>query len=165
MGDEAIPSTTEDSVQPTGIEIASRVLPHTLHVLPLKERPFLPVQTTPLTVPETPWLETFTEAGKSPQRMLGLLLARDAEKEVTRADDLHEIGTAIRIHHAVRQNETIQFVAEGVQRFKVVEWLSREPAMLARVEYLYEPAQQAFHTAAMLRLVRRHREQSDSRSG
>ena len=138
MNDQADSSEHADT---TGIEVASRILPHTLHVLPLNERPLLPVQTVPLAVPETPWLETFTEAGKSPQRMVGLVLSRDANAQVTHASDLHRIGTAVKIHHARRQDGLIQFVAEGMQRFEVVEWLSRKPPMLARVEYLYEAAE------------------------
>ncbi|MDZ4262100.1 MAG: endopeptidase La, partial [Pseudomonadota bacterium] len=45
------------------------------------------------------------------------------------------IGSVVRLHHPMRSDGKIQFIAEGLQRFRVVEWLSTEPPYLARVEY------------------------------
>ena len=138
MIDASDPSATAAEAAGTGLEVASRLLPSTLFVLPLRERPFLPVQTMPLAVPEDPWLETFTEAGKTPQRALGLLLARGGAGETPAARELHRLGTVVRLHHATRSDGRIQFVAEGLQRFRIVEWVSSKPPYMARVEYLYE---------------------------
>jgi ATP-dependent Lon protease len=129
------------SAEATGIEIAAKVLPATLHILPLQQRPLLPVQTVPISVPESHWLSTFTQAGNTPQRMLGLVLARDGAGDPAAAGDLHHFGTAVRIHHAAREDGHIRFVAEGVQRFRILEWVSRNTPMVARVEYLHEAAQ------------------------
>ena len=139
MAEEAQPDPADSPAgTSTTIEVASRLLPSTLLVLPLHDRPFMPVQTMPLAVAEDPWLETFTEAGKAPQRALGLLMTRDGAPEEPAPREFLRVGTAVRLHQAARNDGQIQFVAEGLQRFRVVEWLSNSPPYAARVEYLYE---------------------------
>ena len=141
-----------ESHQP--LQIVSSTLPHIICILPVNERPVLPVQTLPVSVPEQPWLSTFAEVAETPQHALGLLLSRDsaqssaatastqAEAPVANTavpnsvDALYQTGSVVRVHQANRNEGMVQFVAEGVQRFRVLRWISREPPLKAQVVYL-----------------------------
>ena len=120
------------------IALAADVLPQTLHVLPLTQRPFFPVQAMPLVLPEDPWLDTFKAAAETPHRLVGLLLSRPDGQDPPVPGDLHRIGTVVRVHNAARNEGRIQFIAEGVQRFQVQRWVSEEMPYVAQVHYLEE---------------------------
>ena len=53
------------------------VLPPTLHVLPVSERPFFPGQFMPVMMPADAWLETVERVGETPHKLVALL-AREA---------------------------------------------------------------------------------------
>ena len=55
---------------------AGEVLPPTLHLLPLSERPFFPPHVMPLFVNESAWLETVQQVGQTPHKLVGLVLVR-----------------------------------------------------------------------------------------
>ena len=133
--------SAEDAAAPgTGLAVANAVLPPTLYLLPLRQRPFFPIQAMPVSYPEAHWLSTFEHINESKEWLVGLLLARADADEVANRDQLHEIGCAVRIHQATRKDGAVQFVAEGLQRFRVRRWLNDTPPLRAQVEYLYEEA-------------------------
>ena len=112
------------------------VLPNTLHVLPLIERPFFPAQGVPILMNDDPWLGTLTAVGETAHHLVGLLLVKpgtDAEK--AGPADFHAMGTVVRVHHPMRNEGKIQFIAEGIRRFRVLDWLSDRPPFLVRVDY------------------------------
>ena len=111
------------------------VLPATLHLLPLSERPFFPAQTVPLLMNEDPWLSTIQQAGDSPQKMVGLILVKPSQPEDAKREDFYVVGTAVRMRHPMRADGKLQFIAEGVSRFRILDWLSDKPPYLVRVEY------------------------------
>ena len=115
--------------------IATQELPSTLYILPLAERPFFPAQTQPLLMNEKPWLDTVRKIGDSSQQLVGLAMTRDHEGHFPTPDEFYNIGTVARMHHPMRSDEKIQFIAEGVKRFKVTKWLSKKPPYLVQVEY------------------------------
>ena len=53
---------------------AADILPGTLYLLPLSERPFFPAQALPLLLNEEPWLPTIEAAANREQRVIGLIL-------------------------------------------------------------------------------------------
>ncbi len=125
----------------TGSEVApaSDRLPNTLYILPLAERPFFPAQTLPVLMSEDPWLETVKRIGQEHGAIGGLLLIDKEDEEEATVEDFYPVGSAIRIHHPMRSDGKLQFIAEGIRRFKVVRWLSDTPPFLAQVEYPEEP--------------------------
>ena len=110
-------------------------------MLPLQQRPFFPVQAMPLSLNEQPWLETIVEVGKAAHRTVGLVLARTDAADPPRPEDLHAVGTAVRLHNSSRQEGRTQFVAEGRQRFRVRRWISTRIPYVAQVEYLEDEAE------------------------
>jgi len=114
-------------------------LPSCLYLLPLTERPFFPSQTLPVVLNETFWLDTIKQINQIPGSLGGLILTRNDEPENTKHDDFFTTGTLIRLHHPVRSSRKIQFIAEGMKRFRITRWLSTEAPYYAQVEYPDDP--------------------------
>ena len=113
--------------------------PGELYLLPLSEKPFFPAQTLPLLMNEGPWLETVQAIGETSQHLVGLVLAKPDNTDEATYEDFHALGTVVRMHHPVRSEGKIQFIAEGQRRFRIVEWLSKNPPYRVRVDYPNEP--------------------------
>ncbi|MCP5425185.1 MAG: endopeptidase La [Gammaproteobacteria bacterium] len=126
----------EDDTPARNIAVATDLLPTTLHLLPLSERPFFPAQALPIVLNEDPWLPTVEAAAKTDQHAIGLILVKPDNPDQATTDDFHEVGTVARIHHPTRQQGRIQFIAQGLKRFRITHWISATPPYQACVEYL-----------------------------
>lgn len=113
--------------------------PSELHLLPLSEKPFFPAQTLPLIMNEAAWLQTVEAIGETPHHMVGLVLVMPEDSDNATREDFHGIGTIVRMHHPARNEGKIQFIAEGLRRFRIVEWISDQPPYRVRVDYPNEP--------------------------
>jgi ATP-dependent Lon protease len=120
--------------------VPAGIYPTTLYLLPLSERPFFPAQTLPLLMNEGPWLETVKKIGDTPQQMAGIILVNLPHAEGAAPEDFYSIGTLVRMHHPVRAEGKIQFIAEGQSRFRIVKWISNKPPYVVQVEYPHEIA-------------------------
>jgi len=114
-------------------------LPDELYLLPLTEKPFFPAQTLPLLMNEAPWLTTVEAIGETAHHMVGLVVVKPDNTDDVKRSDFKSIGTVVRIHHPVRSDGKMQFIAEGTRRFRIVEWLSESAPYKVRVEYPNEP--------------------------
>lgn len=110
-------------------------LPNQLYLLPLTERPFFPPQTLPLILDDTHWAQTLKKISDAQSRYTGLVLAKHESLAELKPADIYTIGTLVRIHHPVHASSKIQFIAEGIKRFKITKWLSKKPPYLVEVEY------------------------------
>ena len=126
--EEGVSSTSE-------LALPEQILPDTLYLLPLTERPFFPAQTLPLLMNMEPWVETVEKIGETFQKMVGLLQVRPSSADDVKPEDFYPVGTLVRMHHPVRSDGKMQFIAEGQRRFRVVKWLSRKAPFRAQVEY------------------------------
>lgn len=148
MNDDTLlpePEVIPDNGEPSSakhLAVASEILPVSLHILPVHERPFLPVHAIPLILDEKTWLDTVVAVGKTPSRTVGLMLTKATAEQPPDPEALYGIGTAVRMHEPTRRNGEIHFVAEGLQRFRIIKWLSNCPPYLATVEYLSDETQE-----------------------
>lgn len=110
-------------------------LPGTLHILPMTDKPFFPAQSLPLVMNQGPWMETVKQIGETAHHLVGLVLVQGDQSDDAKPDDFFQMGTLVRMHHPMHADGKIQFIAEGITRFKVVEWISGKPPYYARVEY------------------------------
>ncbi len=117
---------------------ATDILPGSLYLLPLSERPFFPAQALPLLLSEDPWLPTVEAAASREQRVIGLILVKPDSADKAGPDDFYEIGTAARMHQLHRNEGRVQFIAQGLRRFRIINWLSSESPYHVQVEYLRE---------------------------
>ncbi len=113
--------------------------PGELYLLPLNEKPFFPAQTLPLVMNESAWLRTVEAIGETPHHMVGLVLIKPEDSDSATREDFHNIGTVVRMHNPAKNEGRIQFIAEGLRRFRIVKWLSDKPPYRVQVEYPNEP--------------------------
>ncbi|MCU0934042.1 MAG: LON peptidase substrate-binding domain-containing protein, partial [Thiobacillaceae bacterium] len=144
---------TEDSHPPIEGEIVkpgeagatpnlpAQTLPSNIYILPLTEKPFFPAQTLPLIMNEGPWMETVKRIGDAGHQLVGLVCVHGDNSDDARPEDFHRIGTLVRMHHPMRSDGKIQFIAEGIRRFRIAEWISGEAPYFARVDYPAETRQ------------------------
>lgn len=125
-------SESENKAPPPAL---AGLYPSTLYLLPLSERPFFPAQTLPLLMNEGPWLRTVKKIGEASHQMAGLVLVNLPHAEDAKPADFYSFGTLVRMHHPVRSEGKIQFIAEGQSRFRIVKWISDKPPYLVQVEY------------------------------
>ncbi|TNF99245.1 MAG: endopeptidase La [Gammaproteobacteria bacterium] len=130
-------------VESSELSIPGQVLPTTLHILPIPDRPFLPVQALPIQMDESRWIETVENIGESAHHMVGLVMVDSENPDTATTEDFVEMGSVVRMHHPARDDGRIQFIAEGIERFRIVKWLSKKPPFTAKVEYPNAPEEES----------------------
>jgi len=114
-------------------------LPSEIYLLPLSERPFFPPQTLPILMSEEMWRDSIEEISQSRDKVAGLILTQTPELNAATVDDFSTIGTLVSIHHPVMASGKVQFIAEGIHRFRIVRWISDVPPYKVEVDYPQEP--------------------------
>ncbi|MBD3767796.1 MAG: endopeptidase La [Gammaproteobacteria bacterium] len=109
-------------------------LPSNVYLIPIRERPFFPKQTLPVVLNKETWIETFKHIERSKQWLVGFVYTPDASEQA-KPEEFSDIGTLIRIHNPRVHDDRIQFIAEGVKRFKIEHWLSEAAPYRAHVSY------------------------------
>ncbi|NYS62381.1 endopeptidase La [Vreelandella salicampi] len=128
-----------DGEQVHSIVSASDMLPERIYLLPIHNRPFFPAQVQPLVINRERWEETMRRLGNTPHHTIGVAFVGEAGVDSLSADSFPEIGTAVKVHKLKSEDQQIQFIAQGLQRFKIKRWLSKEPPYLVEVTYPKEP--------------------------
>ena len=127
------------------LALPQQVMPQRMYILPVSNRPFFPAQVQPVMVNQDPWQETLKRVGETDHRVLGICFVEnpDAENGIPESEDLETMGCAVRVHQAQNESGKVQFIAQGLQRFRIVQWLRRRPPYLVEVEYPQEPEEPA----------------------
>ncbi|MBB5319925.1 endopeptidase La [Marinobacter oulmenensis] len=128
-----------------GLALPDQVMPQRMYVLPVSNRPFFPAQVQPIMVNQNPWQETLKRVGETDHRVMGICYVEDPESEddVPASEKVETIGCAVRVHQAQQEGGKVQFIAQGLKRFRIVQWLRRRPPYLVEVEYPEEPEEAA----------------------
>jgi len=122
------------------LQIVEDVLPSTLTVLPLKQRPIFPGITLPLTFAGKEKIEVLKNALEKEDGYLGLVLAREYAEEDYSESELYEMGTAFKIMRiAPIGPNTVQVLGQGVSRFSKKKVLLVKPTMRWEVTYHRNP--------------------------
>jgi ATP-dependent Lon protease len=138
---EATPQSPDDEAVQRGADLAlpNQMLPAVLHVLPVLSRPFFPAQVQPVMVDAEPWKDTLQAVADSGgQPVVGLIYAPDFDEQRP-VESLPELGCVVRLINAAVEGDKVQFVAQGLRRFRVVQWLKKKPPYQVRVEYPESP--------------------------
>ncbi|SDK41794.1 endopeptidase La [Billgrantia gudaonensis] len=118
---------------------ASETLPERIYLLPIHNRPFFPAQVQPLVINRERWEETVRRVGNTPHHILGVAFVGDIEPEELGHGAFPQIGTAVKMHKLHGEDQQLQFIAQGLRRFRIQRWLSKEPPYLVEVTYPREP--------------------------
>ncbi|ARS51733.1 endopeptidase La [Kushneria konosiri] len=132
------PGDDNDSAMTQAVVPASEYLPDRLYLLPVHNRPFFPAQVQPLVLNRNRWSDTLEQVGNTSHHIVGLTFIGDTGADPA-PDEFPVYGTAVRVHRAENNQEQLQFIAQGLRRFKITRWLSQEPPYLVEVHYPREP--------------------------
>ncbi len=89
-------------------------------------------------------------------RFLGLVLQKNPEAENPTADDLWQHGCAGRVAKMLKfPDGTVRILVEGLRRFKILEFASQTPYLIAKVEKLKDVVDDSLELTALTRNAER----------
>src|ERR1700722_13876146 len=110
-----------------------------LIILPVRNTVLFPHVVLPIAIQRERSVAAAQEAVKS-GRKVGLLLQRDAEQDDPPADGLYQVGTiATIVRYVTAADGTHHLICQGERRFSVLDFVSRDPFMVARITAHPEP--------------------------
>jgi ATP-dependent Lon protease len=109
-----------------------------LILIPMRNTVLFPGVISPVTIGRPGSVAAAQEAVRS-ERKVGFLLQREAQKSDVTPDDLYWVGTAGQVVRYITGGEGAHhLVVQGQSRFRVLEFLSGWPFLVARVQYVTE---------------------------
>ncbi len=125
-----------------------------LIIVPVRNVVLFPGTVMPIAINRERSLAAAQEAVRA-ERKVGFLLQMDPDLQSPTGRDLHKVGTVASIvRYVTGQDGTHHLVVQGEQRFRVLDYQSGLPFMVARVEYLHEPPTTSEIEARALNLKR-----------
>ncbi|MCO6494008.1 MAG: endopeptidase La [Phaeodactylibacter sp.] len=116
------------------------VLPQTLTILPLNQRPIFPGIALPMTFSGKEQVQALKQAVEEEEGYIGLVYAQEFNTEDYTESDFYDVGT---IFQVIRTNlvapNTIQVLGRGITRFHKKRALLVKPKIRWEVEYYNEP--------------------------
>ncbi len=133
-----------DDLSPHSTQIASAHIPQTIPILPIVDTNLFPKMVLPLVLVQKEAVDLIDEA-MAGNRMLGLLLSRRSDINTKHtAEDLFKIGAvAMILKMSKMEDDKAQLMIQGLNRFKVLEFLHGKPYMQARIEVMESKNSQA----------------------
>ncbi|MGE0225968.1 MAG: endopeptidase La [Acetobacteraceae bacterium] len=109
-----------------------------LIILPVRETVLFPGAVLPLVVARAASVAAVQHALRAGQQ-IGLLMQHDPKVDEPTANDMHRTGTiANLLRWVTTQDGTHNLICQGVQRFRVNDFASERPFLIARVQRLEE---------------------------
>jgi len=117
----------------------SEVLPENLVILPIITRPVFPNIMIPITFSGNQFLEAIKRIDQNENKLLGLVFAKEPNENNLLESDLYDVGTIVKIHKVTSLSpNTVQVIAQGINRFKKVKVIEKNPQLVWQVEYNHE---------------------------
>lgn len=141
MTDESSPITPEivndeeENEKQEGQLVKQSIKPDILYLVPITGRPHLPAQVQPLVVNKTRWEETLVKSAKESRNLLGLSYLKEVKGKYVYKEDFPEVGCVVRMLNIAEVEGNIQFIAQGLERFRIKKFLSDKPPFVVQVEY------------------------------
>jgi ATP-dependent Lon protease len=109
-------------------------VPRELPILPLRDSVAFPLSVIPLTV-GIPRSVKLVEDAVQADSLIGLVASKDKAIEEPLPGQVHETGTVARILRVAKGSDgALQVVVQGLERFRVLHWISPGPYLRARIE-------------------------------
>jgi ATP-dependent Lon protease len=138
MTDDNNPITPEIVNEEEGTQsglVQQNLKPDILYLIPITGRPHLPAQVQPLIVNKKRWDKTIIKASNDSKNLLGLAYLKEVKGKYVYKEDFPKVGCVIRMLNIVDVEGNIQFIAQGLERFKIKKFLSDKPPFVVQVEY------------------------------
>ena len=128
--------------------------PDVLPILPLRGVVVYPQTAVPLTVGQPRSIRLVDEVVGA-DKLVGLVASKNPELEMPGPADLYNIGTIATVHRLLRAPDgTIRLLVQGMDRFRVAEFVEDEPYLKAKIELAPEVIEQGIEVDALARNAR-----------
>jgi ATP-dependent Lon protease len=128
--------------------------PDAMIILPVRQTVLFPGIVLPLAIGRPSSIAAAQEAVRG-ERPLGVVLQIDPAAEEPTPEQLHQVGTAAQVlRYVTAPDGTHHVIAQGVRRFRIIEYLSGFPFLAARVEEIGVSEVMTPEIEARVRLVR-----------
>jgi ATP-dependent Lon protease len=126
---------TDVTHEPSSVTVVSDVMPSTLPVLPIVQRPIFPGITVPLVFQGKEAQKVIREVIAQKHRVIGVVLVDKADPNNIFDSRLFPVGTVMRIFKHKESDEGVQILARAVQRFRFTKEIHRRPFLQWKVSY------------------------------
>jgi ATP-dependent Lon protease len=156
QGEQPAPAANDNPAAPgdaaqTGAAQPSRPVPAELPILPLKGTVVFPLTVVPLAAGQARSLRLIDDVVNG-DRLVGLVLQKDANQETAGPGDTHQIGAMGVIHQLMRVPDgTVRLAIQGLERIRVEEFTQQEPYLKARVAHAPETVADSLEVQALVR--------------
>jgi ATP-dependent Lon protease len=128
--------------------------PDVLPILPLRGVVVYPNTAVPLTVGQPRSIKLVDDVVGG-DKLVGLVAALDPENEMPGPNELYRIGTIATVHRLLRAPDgTVRLLVQGMERFKLGEFVAEEPYLKAHIELLPETTEEGVEAGALARNAR-----------
>jgi ATP-dependent Lon protease len=131
--------------------VSSRSLPEVLPILGLSDIVIFPGMVAPLLV-ETAQSIKLIDDVVGGDRLLGVVLQRNAEAENPLPHEMHQVGCAARVLKMLKfPDNTVRVLVEGLWRIQLKEYPTIEPYLSAKFEVVQDLKEDTVELTAMMR--------------
>ncbi len=128
--------------------------PDVLPILPLRGLVVYPNTAVPLTVGQARSIKLVDDVVGG-DKLVGLVAALNPEQETPGPNELHQVGTIATVHRLLRAPDgTVRLLVQGIDRFRLGEFVAEEPYLKAHVHLIPENAETNLETSALARNAR-----------
>ncbi len=128
----------QESQDISNIDLAARLLPERVFVVPFSQRPFFPGMVFPFSSNDPLTLRTLLSALRTNGRYVGFVLmknnSRDEDMPIS-LNDVHSVGIICRILKSDNNDNSIQTMMQCVERMRLVDFFREGPVYAATVVY------------------------------
>jgi ATP-dependent Lon protease len=109
-------------------------------VLPLQNTTLFPETVVPLAVGRDRSTKAVQTSLSTEEKLLACITTRTdgVTGDDAKPNDLFEVGTIVNIKRMMKNEGVMQLIVQGMDRFRVVEWIQEQPFLKAKVEILPE---------------------------
>ena len=131
--------------------VSSRSLPESLPILGLSDIVIFPGMVAPLLI-ETAQSTKLIDDVVGGDRLLGVVLQRNAEAENPLPHEMYEVGCAARVLKMLKfPDNTVRVLVEGLWRIRIKEYPRTVPYLAAKYELIRDVREDSVELTAMLR--------------
>ncbi len=124
--------------------------PQVIPILPLRGVVVYPQTAVPLTIGQPRSIRLIDDVVAG-DRLVGLVAAKNPELELPGPNDLYAVGTLSIVHRLLRAPDgTLRILVQGLERFRLVEFVQEEPYLKAKVEYIPETREEGLEIEALM---------------
>src|SRR3954470_18158570 len=135
----------------TSTRPAPKSLPDTLPILGLSDIVIFPGMVAPLLV-ETAQSTKLIDEVVAGDRLLGVVLQRNAEAENPLPHEMHDVGCAARVLKMLKfPDNTVRVLVEGLWRIQIKEYTGTDPYLCAKFELVKDVTEDSVELTAMMR--------------